>query len=140
MVSRAHAPKPTSHDRGPESKEDTQTDFAALNVLGNIPAPTTAIDACLDSGFHLNSGVKITGGDALLLVGGEAFAWRPWKAFEETETKPKDAKAAMINAKGQFEVEEQVWGLLSMVWPRPGRSFRVPPWGLTGFDWIVYWC
>ncbi|CAL5870185.1 uncharacterized protein PFLUO_LOCUS4420 [Penicillium psychrofluorescens] len=119
MVSRAHAAKPTSHDRGPESKEDTQTDFAALNVLGNIPAPTTAIDACLDSGFHLNSGVKITGGDALLLVGGEAFAWRPWKAFEETETKTKDAKAAMINAKGQFEVEEQVWGLLSMVWPRP---------------------
>ncbi|KAJ5808615.1 hypothetical protein N7474_009884 [Penicillium riverlandense] len=119
MVSRAHAAKPTSHDRGPESKEDTQTDFAALNVLGNIPAPTTAIDACLDSGFHLNSGVKITGGDALLLVGGEAFAWRPWKAFEEMETKTKDAKAAMINAKGQFEVDEQVWGLLSMVWPRP---------------------
>lgn len=130
MVSRAHTPKPTSHDRGPESKEETQTDFAALNVLGNVPAPTTAIDACLDRGFHLNSGVKITGGDALLLVGGEAFAWRPWKAFE-TKTETKDAKAAMINDKGQFEVEEQVWGLLSMVWPRPGRAF---PLGLIGLD------
>ncbi|KAG2164762.1 hypothetical protein JADG_004501 [Aureobasidium aubasidani] len=37
---------PKTKDRGPESKEDTQTDFAAMNVLGNTPAPTTAIDAC----------------------------------------------------------------------------------------------
>lgn len=90
-----------------------------MDMLGNMPAPTTAIDACLDSGFHLNSGVKVTGGDALLLVGGEAFSWRPWKAFEGAKD-DRAAKAAMINAKGQFEVDEQVWGLLSLSWPRPG--------------------
>ncbi|KAJ5174914.1 uncharacterized protein N7482_000791 [Penicillium canariense] len=118
MIPRSHAHKPASHDRGPESKEDTQTDFAALNVLGNTPIPSTAIDACLDSGFHLNSGVKITGGDALLLVGGEAFSWRPWKTFEGAEN-DRAAKASMINAKGQFELDEQAWGLLSVVWPRP---------------------
>ncbi|KAI2792638.1 hypothetical protein POX_b02678 [Penicillium oxalicum] len=83
MIPRSHTHKPTTHDRGPESQEDTQTDFGTLDVLGNTPVPSTAIDACLDSGFHLNSGVKITGGDALLLVGGEAFSWRPWKAFED---------------------------------------------------------
>ncbi|PKX98224.1 uncharacterized protein P174DRAFT_381569 [Aspergillus novofumigatus IBT 16806] len=114
MIPRSHTPKPTSHDRGPPSKEDTQTDFAALNVLGNIPAPTTAIDACLDSGFHLNSGVKVTGGDGVLLVGGEAFAWRPWKVNE-------GAISDMLNKKGQFEVDEQAWGLLGLVWPRPGE-------------------
>jgi hypothetical protein len=119
MIPRSHTPKPTSHDRGPPSKEDTQTDFAALNVLGNIPAPTTAIDACLDSGFHLNSGVKVTGGDGVLLVGGEAFAWRPWKVNEGT-------KAGMLNKKGQFEVNEQAWGLLGLVWPRPGESAFSP--------------
>ncbi|KAJ5574333.1 uncharacterized protein N7459_008760 [Penicillium hispanicum] len=118
MIPRAHSHKPASHDRGPESKEDTQTDFAALNVLGNIPAPTTAIDACLDSGFHLNSGVKVSGGDALLLVGGEAFSWRPWTAPEGAGN-DRAAKAAMINCKGQFELDEQAWGLLSLVWPRP---------------------
>ncbi|OKO90842.1 hypothetical protein PENSUB_13143 [Penicillium subrubescens] len=118
MIPRSHTHKPTSHDRGPESKEDTQTDFGALDVLGNTPVPSTAIDACLDSGFHLNSGVKITGGDALLLVGGEAFSWRPWKAFEGAEN-DRAAKASMINAKGQFELDEQAWGLLSVVWPRP---------------------
>ncbi|OQD66953.1 hypothetical protein PENPOL_c004G08943 [Penicillium polonicum] len=118
MIPRSHAHKPVSHDRGPESKEDTQTNFDALNVLGNIPAPTTAIDACLDSGFHLNNGVKLTNGDGLLLVGGEAFAWRPWKAVEGAES-DRVAKDAMLNAKGQFELDESVWGLLNLVWPKP---------------------
>ncbi|KAJ5327091.1 hypothetical protein MYU51_008355 [Penicillium brevicompactum] len=118
MVSRAHAHKPTSRDRGPESQEDTQTDFNALNVLGNIPAPTTAIDACLDSGFHLNNGVKVSNGDGVLLVGGEAFAWRPWKAVEGAEN-DNAARDSMLNAKGQFELDESVWGLLDLVWPKP---------------------
>ncbi|KAJ5789748.1 uncharacterized protein N7518_006759 [Penicillium psychrosexuale] len=118
MIPRSHAHKPVSRDRGPESKEDTQTNFDALNVLGNIPAPTTAIDACLDSGFHLNNGVKLTNGDGLLLVGSEAFAWRPWKAVQGAES-DSAAKDAMLNAKGQFELDESVWGLLSLVWPKP---------------------
>ncbi|KAJ5094188.1 hypothetical protein N7456_010049 [Penicillium angulare] len=119
MIPRSHTHKPTSRDRGPESQEDTQTDFNALNVLANIPAPTTAIDACLDSGFHLNSGVKITGGDGMLLVGGEAFSWRPWRASETQFENEAAAKAGMLNAKGQFELSEEAWGLLSVVWPRP---------------------
>ncbi|KAL4775607.1 hypothetical protein BDW60DRAFT_124083 [Aspergillus nidulans var. acristatus] len=113
MVSRAHPSKPRTHDRGPPSKEDTQTDFAALNVLGNIPTPTTAVDACLDTGFHLDNGVKITGGDGVMLVGGEAFTWRPWMS------KKDGTKNSMINSKGQFEVDEQTWGILDLVWPRP---------------------
>ncbi|KAL4741278.1 hypothetical protein BDV11DRAFT_70686 [Aspergillus similis] len=113
MVSRAHPSKPRTHDRGPPSKEDTQTDFAALNVLGNIPTPTTAVDACLDTGFHLDNGVKITGGDGVMLVGGEAFTWRPWMSKED------GTKNSMINAKGQFDVDEQAWGILDLVWPRP---------------------
>ncbi|CBF77347.1 alkaline phosphatase PHO8 [Aspergillus nidulans FGSC A4] len=119
MVSRAHPSKPRTHDRGPPSKEDTQTDFAALNVLGNIPTPTTAVDACLDTGFHLDNGVKITGGDGVMLVGGEAFTWRPWMS------KKDGTKNNMINAKGQFEVDEQVWGILDLVWPRPGIRVEV---------------
>lgn len=117
MVSRSHPSKPRSHDRGPESQEDTQTDFAALNVLGNIPSPTTAVDACLDTGFHLDNGVKITGGDGVLLVAGEAFTWRPWLGKKDGQ------KNDMVNAKGQFEVDEQAWGLLDLVWPRPGMFF-----------------
>ena len=121
MIPRSHSHKPASHDRGPESQEETQTDFNSLDVLGNIPAPTTAIDVCLDSGFHLNSGVKIKNGDGLLLVGGEAFKWRPWKTQEGADKLGlAEARAGMINAKGQFELDEEAWGLLSVVWPRPG--------------------
>lgn len=119
MIPRSHSHKPVSHDRGPESDESTQTDFAALDVLGNMPAPSTAVDVTLDSGFHLNSGVKISGGDAVILVGGEAFAWRPWKTVKGAAN-DREAKAAMINAKGQFEIDEAAWGLLSAVYPRPG--------------------
>src|SRR5436305_218262 len=38
------AKPPPTHDRGPPSKEDTQTDFGALNILGNTPSPATSID------------------------------------------------------------------------------------------------
>ncbi|KAI9924788.1 hypothetical protein ASPWEDRAFT_40642 [Aspergillus wentii DTO 134E9] len=112
MIPRSHSAKPTSHDRGPTSNESTQTDFAALNVLGSVPPPTTAIEATLDDGFHLDNGLRVEGGDGLLLVGGEAFAWRPWEVTA-------GGKMGMVNKKGQFEVDEQVWGLLNAVWPRP---------------------
>ena len=102
---------PRSHDRGPTSIEDTQTDFSSLDVLGNIPAPSTSIDACLWDGFHLNSGVKIMEGKGVLLVAGEAFAWSPWEAKREL---------TLINEKGQFDVEDEAWGLFSLVWPKPG--------------------
>lgn len=108
------SPKPQSRDRGPASKEDTQTDFGALNVLGNTPIPSTSIDACLWDGFHFDSGVKITGGTGVLLVAGEAFSWRPWTAGKG------DMK--LINEKGQWEVEDEAWGLLGLVWPKPGMS------------------
>jgi NADH dehydrogenase [ubiquinone] 1 alpha subcomplex assembly factor 3 len=111
------SPKPKSHDRGPRSTEDTQTDFSSLNVLGNTPAPSTSIDACLWDGFHLDSGVKITGGTGVLLVAGEAFSWRPWEAGKG------DNKMRLINDKGQWEVEDEAWGLLGLVWPKPGTLF-----------------
>jgi len=105
-------PKPLTRDRGPPSKEDTQTDFSSLDILGNTPAPSTSIDACLWDGFHFNSGVKITGGTGVLLVGGEAFSWRPWLAGKG------DMK--LVNEKGQWEVDDVAWGLLELVWPKPG--------------------
>lgn len=127
IVPRAHPRKPpASRDRGPRSSEETRTDLAALNVLGDIPAPASAIDACLDDGFHLSNGTKVTGGDGVLLVGGEAFAWRPWEAFSNNKDRGgeggiSDLKGMMVNAKGQWAVDEQVWGLLGLIWPRPGK-------------------
>lgn len=120
VASQTQSLKPQTRDRGPPSEETTQTDFAALDVLGSLPGPATAVDACLDDGFHLDNGVKITDGDGILLVGGEAFAWRPWQHASMTGGA---ARNQMVNEKGQFEVPEEVWGLLSVVWPRPGAFF-----------------
>lgn len=60
----------------------------------------------------------------MLLVGGEAFAWRPWEAFSNNKDRGgeggiSDLKGMMVNAKGQWAVDEQVWGLLGLIWPRP---------------------
>ncbi|KAK5010806.1 hypothetical protein LTR28_007650 [Elasticomyces elasticus] len=121
---------PKSKDRGPVSEEDTQTDFGAMNILSNTPAPTTGIDACSSDGFALNSGLKIVG-SGVVLVGGEAFAWKPWirggspEDMTSTGTKGGELKgsqakgAALINPKGQWDVQEECWGLLSLVWPKP---------------------
>lgn len=120
-------PDNTERDRGPASTEDTQTDFTSLNVLGSIPAPTTAIDATLESGFQFNNGLRVGNGDGVLLVGGECFSWRPWLGSpgegEEGGSggKKEELKKRMVNKKGQFEVDESVWGLLGIVWPRPGK-------------------
>ncbi|KAL0931341.1 DUF498 domain-containing protein [Colletotrichum truncatum] len=96
-------------------KEDSKeyqggTDFSELDVLGGVPKPSTSIDVCMSDGFSLNSGVKILDGNAALLVGGEAFEWRPWEA---------KGSMNLINAKGQFEVPPEAFGVLDLLWPRP---------------------
>lgn len=103
---------PSKTDRGPISEEDTQTEFSSLDVLAHSPPPTTAVDACLNDGFHLGNGVKIRGGSGCLLVGGEAFEWRPWEVTTQ--------RSPMVNGKGQWDVAKEAWALLEMVWPRPG--------------------
>lgn len=100
---------PKSKDRGPASKEDTQTDFNAMNVLGNMPAPTTAVDMCIPDGFALDSGLRISGA-GVLLAAGEAFAWRPWTT---------SAQKRLRNAKGQFHIDNQAWSVLNLLWPKP---------------------
>jgi NADH dehydrogenase [ubiquinone] 1 alpha subcomplex assembly factor 3 len=106
---------PRSHDRGPKSDEDTQTDFGAMNILGNMGTPATAIDACVSDGFHLNNGLKTSDGSGIVLVGGEAFSWRPWEA---TTTK---RPAAVLSKVGTLEIGGNggTWGLLELLWPKP---------------------
>ncbi|KAK1486287.1 hypothetical protein CCUS01_15192 [Colletotrichum cuscutae] len=109
MCRQFHATPFRSKNEKPKDYQGA-TDFSEMDVLANTPIPSTSIDACVWDGFHLNSGVKIMDGDAALLIGGEAFEWRPWEA--------KGSKN-LINAKGQFELPAEAFGLLDLVWPRP---------------------
>ncbi|OTB07233.1 hypothetical protein M426DRAFT_318267 [Hypoxylon sp. CI-4A] len=90
--------------------EPPPTDFGALDVLGNTPVPSTSVDVCMSDGFHLNSGARALDGSGVLLVGGEAFGWRPWVSRGEKR---------LLNKKGQWEVPNETLGLLSLIWPRP---------------------
>ena len=119
-TSRHAAAAPRSKDRGPPSKETTTTDFGALNVLGNVPPPTTAIEVCLPDGFLLDSGLSVRNGAGCILIGGEVFTWRPWEMEAQ----------GMVNEKGQWHVDKRAWGMLELVWPKPGT----PSTWLTGFS------
>ncbi len=92
-----------------------KTDFAELDVLANTPTPSTAVDVCYADGFALNSGVRITGGDGALLVGGEAFSWRPWEAVQQG--------GRLVNGRGQWEVGEEGFAVFGGLWPRPGMFY-----------------
>lgn len=101
-----------------------------MNILANTPPPTTGIDSCLDDGFALNSGLKVTG-SGVLLCGGEAFKWRPWiragrkegtigaGAVGDDDKGVRSEGGKLLNAKGQWDVEAQAWGVLALAWPKP---------------------
>lgn len=108
LASRAQAPG------GPPA----QTSLGLLDILGNTPAPSTSVDICMSSGFQLNSGMRVTDGSGVLLVGGEAFRWRPWESSSSTSTTSKP-NWRLQNKKGQYDIPPQSLNLLSQLWPRP---------------------
>lgn len=110
-ASQPRARRAVGHNQEPVPDAPPPTDFGKLDILGQTPAPSTAVDTCLADGFALDSGLRITRGAGALLVGGEAFAWRPWDP----------AGRRLVNEKGQWEVEDQAFALLALSWPRPGR-------------------
>lgn len=113
------SPPPKSRDRGPKSNEDTQTDFSAMDVLRHTAAPATSIDACTDTGFALNNQTRVSG-SGILLVGGEAFRWRPWIKEGEGAAGNDAMTGRLFNKKGQWEVPDGAWGVLDLIFPKPG--------------------
>ena len=48
-------------------------------------------------------------------MAGEAFSFRPWEAGGSEGL----GHHKLVNEKGQWEVDDAAWGLLSLVWPKP---------------------
>ena len=128
---------PKTHDRGPTSKETTQTDFSAMDIFNtsNVNVPATSIDACTTDGFHLDNGIKTANGDGVLLLGGEAFVWRPWL------TKAGGAGAGLANANantllsanGILSFPQPSLTLLTLLHPRPDLLLI----GTGGKTWML---
>ncbi|KAK5945674.1 hypothetical protein PMZ80_002880 [Knufia obscura] len=111
---------PKHADRGPRSTEDTQTDFGAMDVLGHIPTPATSVDACTSDGFHLDNGAKTEGGSGIMLVGGEAFKWEPWRASTSTTTDAEPTLGSLLDTrKGILSIPPRSLSLLELVHPKP---------------------
>lgn len=121
-TSGSYGPRPIAavapfHATSRQLKEDDgerspTTDFDKLDVLGNVPIPSNSVDICMWNGFQFNSGVKIADGSGAIVVGGEAFTWRPWAA--------RGGEKRLLNQKGQWEVPNETLGLFELLWPRPG--------------------
>jgi len=106
---------PISRDRGPASKEDTQTDFGKMDILGQMATPATSVDACTSDGFHLNNGIKTSGGSGVLLLDGEAFQWRPWANSQNPNARIGD----LLSNVGIMSIPETGFGMLTMLYPKP---------------------
>ena len=68
--------------------------------------------------------MKITNGAGVLLVAGEAFAWKPWNAARITSEGRSErgmGTKRLVNDRGVFEVGPEAWGVLGLVWPKPGQ-------------------
>lgn len=110
---------PKSHDRGPRSTETTQTDFSQLDILSSTSAPATSIDACTTDAFHLNNGLKTPSGAAVLLIAGEAFAWRPW--FPQLSPSGLlGVPSARPGSKTKvLKLDDAALGVLELLYPKP---------------------
>lgn len=68
-----------------------------------------------------------------MLVAGEAFKWSPWLRAGRKEgtigggETGNDNKGVLseggklVNARGQWEVDDHAWGVLDLMWPKPGK-------------------
>jgi NADH dehydrogenase [ubiquinone] 1 alpha subcomplex assembly factor 3 len=62
-------------------------------------------------GFHLNNGIRTTDGSGILLLGGEAFTWRPWG--------PSSTIGSLLSRTGILNIEPSMFGLLDVLYPKP---------------------
>ena len=111
----------TTPRRATDRGKDSGAELDKLDLLGGAPAPSHSVDVCMSAGFKLNNGASIEDGSGAILVGGEAFAWRPWLA------RAGSGEKRLLNGKGQWEVPDESLGLFDLVWPRPGGFFLFFP-------------
>ena len=111
-----HSTPHRPNDRG----ERAESDLSKLDVLGNTPVPSNSIDICMSDGFKFNNGATVEDGSGAIVVGGEAFAWRPWLARGGGGGGKNEKR--LLNPKGQWDVPEESLSLFDLIWPRPGGS------------------
>ncbi|KAF3176171.1 hypothetical protein TWF106_009735 [Orbilia oligospora] len=85
--------------------------FTDMNVLSGVPPPASAIECVYEDGFLLNNGMRFSGKDGIIIVHNEAFNWLSHGA------------ARVRN--GVLELDEDLWGVLDVVAPKPGMHTQI---------------
>lgn len=102
----------------PPNTEKGTTTWGNLDLLGGLAAPVFGIESAFDDGFAFSSGVKVEDGSGVFLWQNQCFKWRPAEKGSEVE-----ARALKT---GVLELEDDVWGMLDVLYPKPGKLTMRP--------------
>ncbi|KAI5787602.1 hypothetical protein DFH27DRAFT_486760 [Peziza echinospora] len=94
--------------------------FNELDVLSGLPAPASSVQVVYTDGFRLNNG-SLVQGDGVFLINNVIFRWKallpePPAAGEKAEL---DLASEKAKTRGLLELNDEVWGLLDVVYPKP---------------------
>lgn len=97
-------------------------------MLSGLPIPASAVESIYHDGFLLNNG-QLVRGDGVFLLNNDVFRWKallssPVKGG--TQMAELEAAAGKAKKTGLLELSDEVWGLLDVVYPKPGTLFHIP--------------
>ena len=121
----------TTRNFPPEGGGDPKEFLSQLDVLSGLPAPPSAVDSVFLDGFLLNDGQTIRG-DGVFLLSNDALRWRALLLKGELEEAEAKAKETSV-----LELPDESWGLLDVVYPKPGIVLS-PPTLAEIFDVLVF--
>jgi NADH dehydrogenase [ubiquinone] 1 alpha subcomplex assembly factor 3 len=88
--------------------------------------PAQSIDACTAEGaFHLSNGTRTPERTGVMLLGGEAFLWKPWNSLSAAGGNASSRQgaggevAAFLDKRGMLVLPPKTLRLLATMYPRP---------------------
>lgn len=109
----------------PEGGNDPREVFSELDVLSGLPIPASAVDSVFDDGFLLNNGQEIHG-DGVFLLNNDVFRWRALiQGSGDGVMGELEGATTKARRTGVLELNDEVWGVLDVVYPRPGTFLRL---------------
>ena len=118
----AKSPKPNSSLGGGHNPASTSTSapgLSGLDLYNDLPNPINSIEALYDTHFLLTSGTRTAPGSGVFLLNDSVFSWTP----------------AVTCKNGIVGFGRGAWGVLEVVWPKPGLSY--PSFLEQSFLWWV---
>ena len=106
-----------------EGGSDPKEFLSQLDVFSGLPTPPSAVDSVFPDGFLLNDGQMIRG-DGVFLLSNDVLRWRA--LLSEGELEEAEAKAKKTSV---LELPDESWGLLDVIYPKPGIVPTLPKFG-----------